>query len=84
MRVLLDEDLPIQLRLHFAEAAKVETVEYRGWKGQKNGAVLRAAEGHFRGDCPSFELARPCGSTLPSGESRGPTPNYPLCPAARL
>ena len=47
MRVLLDEDLPIRLRLHFAEAENVETVEYRGWKGLKNGALLRAAEGHF-------------------------------------
>ena len=47
MRVLLDEDIPIRLRLHFGEAADVETVEYRGWKGLKNGALLRAAEEHF-------------------------------------
>ena len=47
MRVLLDEELPIRLRLHFAEPANVETVEYRGWKGQKNGALLRVAEDHF-------------------------------------
>ena len=48
MRVLLDEDLPIRLRLHFAaEALNVETVEYRGWKGLRNGALPRAAEGHF-------------------------------------
>jgi len=44
---LLDEDLPIRLRLHFAETVSVETVEHRGWKGQKNGELLRAAEGHF-------------------------------------
>ena len=47
MRVLLDEDLPIRLRLHFPEGVNVETVEYRGWKGRKNGALLRAAEGDF-------------------------------------
>ena len=47
MRVLLDEDVPTRLRLHFGEAADVETVEYRGWKGLKNGALLRAAQEHF-------------------------------------
>ena len=25
----------------------METVEYRGWKGLKNGALLRAAQEHF-------------------------------------
>ena len=47
MRVLLDEDIPIRLRLHFVENIEVETVEYRGWKGLKNGALLRAAQHHF-------------------------------------
>lgn len=47
LRVLLDEDLPIRLRLHFATDVQVETVEYRGWKGLKNGALLRVAEEHF-------------------------------------
>lgn len=47
MRILLDEDVPTRLRLHFGEAADVETVEYRGWKGLKNGALLRAAQEHF-------------------------------------
>ena len=47
MRVLLDEDLPIRLRFHFPERVNVETVEYRGWKGHKNDALLRAAEDHF-------------------------------------
>ena len=47
MRVLLDEDVPTRLRLHFGEAVDVETVEYRGWKGLKNGALLRAAQEHF-------------------------------------
>jgi predicted nuclease of predicted toxin-antitoxin system len=45
--VLLDEDLPIRLRLHFPQTTKVETVKYRGWKGYKNGELLRAAEDHF-------------------------------------
>ena len=46
MKVLLDEDIPVQLRYYF-QAAEVETVEYRGWKGLKNGALLRAAQEHF-------------------------------------
>ena len=46
MKVLLDEDLPVRLRLHF-RTSEVETVEYRGWKGLKNGSLLRAAEEHF-------------------------------------
>ena len=47
MRVLLDEDVPVRLRLHFQEDVNVETVEYRGWKGLENGALLRAAQEHF-------------------------------------
>lgn len=47
MRVLLDEDVPIRLRLNFPEGVDVETVEYRGWKGYQNGDLLRAAEAHF-------------------------------------
>ena len=47
IRVLLDEDIPIRLRLHFPEGASVVTVEYQGWKGLKNGALLRVAEAHF-------------------------------------
>ena len=46
MKVLLDEDLPVRLRFYF-QTTEVETVEYRGWKGLKNGSLLRAAEGHF-------------------------------------
>ena len=46
MKVLLDEDIPVRLRLYF-QTAEVETVEYRGWKGLKNGALLRAAQEHF-------------------------------------
>ena len=47
VRVLLDEDVPIRLRLHFPEEMTVETVEYRSWKGLENGALLRAAQDHF-------------------------------------
>ena len=46
MKVLLDEDIPVRLRLYF-QTAEVETVEYRGWKGLKNGALLRAAQEYF-------------------------------------
>ena len=46
MKVLLDEDVPVRLRFYF-QTAEVETVEYRGWKGLKNGALLRAAQEHF-------------------------------------
>jgi hypothetical protein len=47
IRVLLDEDIPIRLRTHFPEGVEVETVEYRGWKGLKNGALLTAASAVF-------------------------------------
>ncbi len=40
MRVLLDEDIPIRLRHYFQREVDVETVEFRGWKGLKNGALL--------------------------------------------
>lgn len=46
-RVLLDEDIPIRLRRYFPDWVAVETVEYRGWKGLKNGPLLSAAEGAF-------------------------------------
>ena len=46
MRVLLDEDIPIRLRLYF-QTVEVETVEYRGWKGLKNGTLLHTAQEHF-------------------------------------
>ena len=47
LRVLLDEDVPVRLRLHFHEEMSVETVAYRGWKGVENGALLRAAQEHY-------------------------------------
>ena len=46
MKVLLDEDVPVRLRFHL-QTAQVETVEYRGWKGLKNAALLRAAQEPF-------------------------------------
>lgn len=46
MKVLLDEDLPVRLRFYF-QTAEVETVEYRGRKGLKNGSLLHTAEEHF-------------------------------------
>jgi hypothetical protein len=42
VRVLLDEQLPHQLRLLLTH--DVVTVAYMGWAGLKNGALLRAAE----------------------------------------
>ena len=47
MRVLLDEDIPIRLRHYFQTEVEVETVEFRGWKGLENGALLHAAQDHF-------------------------------------
>ncbi|PSQ71604.1 MAG: hypothetical protein BRD38_01615 [Bacteroidetes bacterium QH_9_67_14] len=47
MRLLLDEDVPIRLRLHFPEACRIETVDYRGWKGLDNGDLLRKAQRDF-------------------------------------
>lgn len=43
MKVLLDEDLPHRLR-PMISGHDVFMVEYVGWKGLKNGALLRTAE----------------------------------------
>jgi hypothetical protein len=43
VRVLLDEDLPHQLRHHIPNH-EVFTVSYMGWKGLKNGELLGTAE----------------------------------------
>lgn len=45
-RVLLDENLPVQLRL-WLTGVKAVTVEHMGWKGLRNGKLLRAATGRF-------------------------------------
>ena len=47
VRVLLDEDVDVRLRLRFSPEFEVETVAYRGWKGRKNGDLLRSAAQHF-------------------------------------
>ena len=43
MKVLLDEDLPHNLRLHLI-SHEVSTAAYLGWNGLKNGALLKAAD----------------------------------------
>ena len=47
VRVLIDEDIDVGLRHHLGENVHVETVQYRGWKGIKNGELLGLAEMHF-------------------------------------
>lgn len=47
MRVLLDENLPHQLRELFANNIEVVTVRYRGWQGKENGELLRIAANEF-------------------------------------
>lgn len=46
MRVLLDENLPQQLRHHLT-GHYVATVTYMGWQGYKNGDLLDVAEARF-------------------------------------
>ena len=46
MRVLLDENLPIDLAPELV-GHDVQTVVEVGWKGVKNGELLRRAAGHF-------------------------------------
>jgi predicted nuclease of predicted toxin-antitoxin system len=43
MRVLLDECLPLDFR-HELRGHEVHTVQWAGFKGKKNGDLLRAAE----------------------------------------
>jgi predicted nuclease of predicted toxin-antitoxin system len=47
MRVLLDENLPRQLKRHFTAEVGVLTVQERGWSGIKNSELLRLAAGEF-------------------------------------
>jgi predicted nuclease of predicted toxin-antitoxin system len=42
MKILLDENLPLDLR-HFLAEHQVFTVAYMGWKGVSNGALLACA-----------------------------------------
>ena len=43
MRILLDECLPLDLR-HSFPGHDAQTAQWAGWKGTKNGELLRAAE----------------------------------------
>jgi hypothetical protein len=47
MRVLLDENLPRQLKRHFSADVEVQTVQERGWNGIKNSELLRLAAREF-------------------------------------
>jgi predicted nuclease of predicted toxin-antitoxin system len=47
MRVLLDENLPRQVKRHFTADVEVLTVQERGWSGIKNSELLRLAAGEF-------------------------------------
>lgn len=47
MRVLLDENLPRQLKRHFSSDVEVQTVQERGWNGIKNSELLRLAAREF-------------------------------------
>ena len=44
--VILDENLPIDLRLLLHEF-DVVTVRYRGWTGVKNGSLVKLIDGQF-------------------------------------
>jgi len=47
VRVLLDEDIDVRLRHEFSSEHEVETVQFRGWKGLKNGELLARASRDF-------------------------------------
>ena len=49
MKILLDENIDIRFRFSFdGSGHEVITTEYMGWKGVKNGELLRLmAENHF-------------------------------------
>lgn len=39
---MIDEDLDVRLRHYFGPGVRAETVQYRQWKGLKNGRLLQA------------------------------------------
>jgi hypothetical protein len=47
VRVLLDENIDRFLKAGFDPVVEVLTVAERGWKGMRNGALLRAAQSEF-------------------------------------
>jgi len=57
MRVLLDEQLPIELSSEL-RGHTVETVVGRGGAGIKNGELLRRMRGHYKLARPSLILSR--------------------------
>lgn len=46
MKILIDESLP-RFTLQLVQEHEAFTVQYMGWTGIKNGALLRRAEGQF-------------------------------------
>jgi len=46
VRVLLDENIPVDLALELT-GHHVDTVDSLGWRGIKNGELLRRASGHY-------------------------------------
>lgn len=46
MKILIDESLP-RYTLLLVQGHEAYTVQYMGWTGIKNGALLRRAEGQF-------------------------------------
>ncbi len=46
MKILIDESLP-RFTLQLVQEHEAFTVQYVGWTGIKNGALLRRAEGQF-------------------------------------
>lgn len=47
MRILLDENVDVELRQAFSESAQAETVTYRGWSGLSNGELLQRAQAEY-------------------------------------
>jgi predicted nuclease of predicted toxin-antitoxin system len=48
MRILLDENVPVDLLPFLRDLGhKVESVNFLGWKGIKNGELLQRAAGNF-------------------------------------
>ena len=41
MKILLDENLPKQLKADFGPGLEVKTVREKGWSGKKNGELLK-------------------------------------------
>ena len=46
MKILIDESLP-RFTLQLVQGHEAYTIQYMGWAGTKNGALLQRAEGQF-------------------------------------